>query len=250
MLETQIIKTGRFEVMERNKIDRALQEKLLGMQGITDGGQTDLSGLKGVDYIVYGTITKFGAPKSATSIGGLSIADASIEMAADLRITDVHTGKFVFADTVEERAKSGSAFSIGGISTGSASGDAGADAARKMAKSLTSVIAQSIYPIKVVQVQGDGTIILNYGDSILSVKDNLKAFELGEVVKDPDTGDILGAEEKLIAVIEIKETLPKMSKASLVSGNITAGAIVRRMTAAESKAGSAKSKSGNNRKKL
>ena len=55
MLETQLIKVGRFTVYERNKLDRVLGEQGL-QQNLSDNG-TQLQ-IDGVDYLVYGSITK------------------------------------------------------------------------------------------------------------------------------------------------------------------------------------------------
>jgi hypothetical protein len=248
MLETQLIKTNRFEVIERRKLDRTLQEKLLAMQGVTDAENVGLSGIKGVDYVVYGTITKFGVPTGGFAFGDIAVADAKIEMAADLRIADVQTGRFVFADTVNEISSGGSAFAFGGIQSQSSVADPGADAARLMAKSLTAVIAQSVYPIKVAQVQEDGIVLLNYGDAILSPKDKLKAFRAGNVIKDPDTGEILGSEETQTALLEVTESLARFSKARVIEGAVEPGSIVRKLTSAEAKA--SKSQGAKKGKKL
>lgn len=130
MLETAISKTRKMNVMEREQWGSVVQERALGQMGITKGGGT-VKGLKGVDYNVYGTITKFGFRKSGFSLqGGSGIAsllpgnvgmalgsvgssEVETEMAVDIKITDVSTGNIVIAETVESSVKQGGSFTIG-----------------------------------------------------------------------------------------------------------------------------------------
>ena len=57
MLETQLVKVGRFKIMERNRIDEVLSEQAL--QGEFSGSGPNMA-MGAVDYIVYGSVTKFG----------------------------------------------------------------------------------------------------------------------------------------------------------------------------------------------
>ena len=60
MLETQMVKVGRFKIMERNRLGEVLGEQ--GLQGeFSDAGTT--MNIGAVDYLVYGSITKFGTKK-------------------------------------------------------------------------------------------------------------------------------------------------------------------------------------------
>ena len=58
MLETQLVQTKRFKIIERNRIDEVLSEQIL--QGEFSNNNTRMN-VGGVDYIVYGSITKFGS---------------------------------------------------------------------------------------------------------------------------------------------------------------------------------------------
>ena len=69
MLETAIVKSNKMDVMERRQLGEVLAEQGLGQVGLTtSGGQ--VGGLTGVDYLIYGSITRFGARKSGFSISG------------------------------------------------------------------------------------------------------------------------------------------------------------------------------------
>ena len=69
MLETQMTQVGRFKIIERNRVDEILGEQGLNNEfgdGSTAGGGFNVAG---VDYLVYGAITKLGQRKSAIGTG-------------------------------------------------------------------------------------------------------------------------------------------------------------------------------------
>jgi hypothetical protein len=230
MIETQLVKTNKFKIIERSRLAEILKEKGLNAMGLTTGGNP-LSGIEGVDYLVYGSITKLGKSSSGTSVAGVSFGGGSVEMAVDLRVIDAHTGEIVRADTVGEQAKAGGTFSGAGLGGfGKKAADPLADVQRLTAQSITALITTTIYPIKVIAKQADGTYVVNYGDSILTEGDVLKIFKLGESFKDPDTGKVLGSEETEIGVLRVKEATGTFSKATLVSGEAEVGNQARRLS--------------------
>ena len=253
MLETAIVKTGKMDVMERARMGAVLSEQLLAQEGITDsGGQ--LGGLTGVDYMIYGTVTKFGSAESGFSAstsrgagslfggrarqalgGGVSSGQVTTEMAVDLRVTDASTGQIVVADNVDGEVKQGTAFSVGGIESAQASADPFADVQRVVAARIAEKIVTSRIPIKVIQVQSDGTLILNYGNVFFAPGDQLMVYEVGETFVDPDTGEVLGSEETEIGRVEITQAEARFSRARAVDGAIAAeaGSTLKRTSSAE-----------------
>jgi hypothetical protein len=237
--------------MERAQLDQILGEKALGQAGITNNGET-LSGVKGVDYLVYGTITKLGQQTSGVAVGGVSrfggtfgrvggmmggfsTAQNHVTMAVDLRVTDAHTGEIRYAGTVEEQIESGSATRVGGVAVGGNSADPLSDVQRLTAKAIVALITTSIYPIRVITKEGDGTYVLNYGSSVLTAGDQLGVYQEGQSFKDPDTGKVLGAEETETGLLKVVDVEAQFSKAVLVSGTAVASDVVKRISSADAK---------------
>ena len=67
MLETSIIKAGKMDVMGRGQLTQILEEQGLAATGLTTAGG-GLGGLTGVDYLVIGSVTRFGATEDKTSV--------------------------------------------------------------------------------------------------------------------------------------------------------------------------------------
>ena len=214
MLETQLFKTGRFKIIERNRIDEVLAEQ--GIQGSFSGAGTKLQ-VQAVDYIVYGSITKFGSKKKILSTKNFSQAQLITEFGVDLKVVDAHSGEVRKTENIETIMESGTATGTKGFSTGDTAADPLADIQRVAARKVAAAIAESIFPIEVITFR-DSTAYVNYGNALLSVGERLKVIQPGEALVDEKTGLNLGAVEEVIGVIEVTETLEKFSKARLVSG--------------------------------
>ena len=246
MLETAIVKSRKMDVMERVRMDTILEEQLLGQVDLTTSGG-EIGNLIGIDYMIYGAITKFGVREEgfavgngvtsllddrlAGIVGSVASSSATTEMAVDIKVTDVANGTIVLADTVEGVAEQGKAIQAGGVRIAEGTGDPFADVQRVVAQRLAEAVVTSRIPIKVIQVQGDGTLILNYGNVFLSPGDTLALFDVGEQFVDPDTGEILGSEETQVGEVQVVAAETKFSKARVVEADrpVAAGAVLRRI---------------------
>ena len=217
MLETQLTRVGRFQVMERNRVDEVLGEQGLNNEfgdGQTAGGGFNVSG---VDYLVYGSITKFGQKEKRMQTGSFSSASLITEFEADIKLVDASTGEVRKAETASVSLQTAGGVSTGGFTSVNAEADPLSDAQRIAAKKVAGIIATSIFPIEIIR--GGATIYLNYGNAILDAGDKLTVFRPGEELIDEATGLNLGSEEEKIGEIEITESTDKFSKAVLLSGD-------------------------------
>ena len=170
----------------------------------------------GVDYLVYGAITKFGQTQKVMATGGFSTVQVLTEFVADIKLVDASTGEIRKAETAEVSLKTAGAVSTGDFASGNANADPLSDAQRAAAKKVAAIIATGVFPLEVVR--GGETIYLNYGDAILDEGDLLTVFRPGEELIDEATGINLGSEEALVGSIKVTETTGSFSKGSLISG--------------------------------
>ena len=230
MLETQMVKVGRFKIMERNRLDEVLSEQ--GLQGeFSDAGTTMNVGA--VDYLVYGSITKFGTKKKEIATKSFATVKVIAEFGIDLKVVDATTGEIRRAETIDVSLETGSGMATKGIQTGDALADPLADVQRRAAKQVAAAISESIFPIEVITFREDTNqsccAYLNYGSALLSVGDTLKVVTLGESLIDETTGLDLGSTEKTVGTVEVTEALEKFSKAKIVSGEAPAKGQVARI---------------------
>lgn len=223
MLETQLVKTKRFRIMERNRIDEVLSEQIL--QGEFSNNDTVMN-VSGVDYIVYGSITKFGSKKKQIKTTGVSVVKLITEFGVDLKVVDVLTGEIIKAETVNISLETGSGTNTNSFGISDTKADPLSDIQRAAAKSSAALIAESIFPIKLITWDEESTdccAYINYGSAIMSVGDIVRVIKQGAAFVDPDTGLKLGSTEKTISKLQVSEVLENFSKAELVEGKKPSG---------------------------
>ena len=233
MLTTALVKTNKFDVMERDRMNAILEEQGLTLMGVSSGGFDGNSlSLQGVDYILIGAITQYGQESSATKFGGFGQASEKAVMSVDVRVINIAKGQIGFADTVTAEASGGGGFTVGNVGTAGGSDESVllGDVMRKTAKGVTNLIVTNIFPIKIVRVQENGEVMLNYGNSLLAAGNVLDVFSQGEAFVDPDTGEELGREEEFVAKLEVISAQPRFSKARIIQGDGIADGMLARVT--------------------
>jgi curli biogenesis system outer membrane secretion channel CsgG len=114
MLTNELAGTGKFKMVEREKLSAVLDE-----QDLADSGRVNkktgakIGKLTGAQYIVTGALSSFETDVKGTD-GGVSFRGISLGgkkedayLAIDLRVIDTTTGEIEFTRTVEARASSG-----------------------------------------------------------------------------------------------------------------------------------------------
>ena len=231
MLQTQLMKVGRFRVYERAQLDQILSEQGL-QESLSDNGTT--LKIDGVDYLIYGSITDFSSQIQEINTGSFSSAKLITRLSVDAKIVDATTGELRRAEAVSVTHESGSGIKTRGFSNVDVSASGLADTQRQLAQQLVALFVESIFPITIVDVDGPD-IYVNYGDSILSKGDVLRVVRQGKVLVDPASGKTLGARERQLGKVKVVETTADFSIAELVEGQSPAAGDIARV---DRKAGS------------
>ncbi|MCB1055585.1 MAG: hypothetical protein KDD11_08750 [Acidobacteria bacterium] len=102
---TELVKSGKFRVIDREQLDALLREKNLSLSGDVDPSTAVKAGkLLGVQYFLTGAVTEYGATDSGAhgrSIGrlpGFNAGKRSFTAAMNARIIDTTTGEILWAD--------------------------------------------------------------------------------------------------------------------------------------------------------
>lgn len=114
MLTNELAATGKFRMVERQKIGAVLDEQDLAESGrISKSTGAKLGKITGARYIVVATVTAFDSKTKETG-GGLSFRGVSVGgkredayIAVDLRVIDTTTSEVEFVRTVEARTSGG-----------------------------------------------------------------------------------------------------------------------------------------------
>lgn len=217
MMTTALVKTKKLDVMERGRMDEVLKEQGLSVYGITSGGyEGEDYNLAGIDYVLTGAITQYGKSDKAMAVKGFSAGGSTWTMSVDIRVLNVHTGGIEIAETVQTKLSGGMAIKTSKFAGGGSSdkSEMVGKLLRQSAMNVTNLIVTSIYPVRIVNINGK-QVILNYGDALLSAGDVLEVYSQGESFTDPDTGEVLGMEETLVGTIKVTAAQPKFAKAEI-----------------------------------
>jgi len=125
---TELVKSGRFRVVEREQLAALMQEKNLSISGDVDPKTAVRIGkLLGVNYLLTGAVTEYGTTSHSVDtpggvagghwIPGVSVGKNSFVAAMNARIIDTETGEILWAD--EARGEEGNArVRVGGFGGG------------------------------------------------------------------------------------------------------------------------------------
>lgn len=144
---TELFKSGKFRVVEREQLEALMQEKNLTLSGDVDPATAVRVGkILGVNYLLTGSVTEYGVTDTSAHapgvrrLPGFSAGKRNFVAAMNARLIDTNTGEIVWAD--EARGEDSSVkVNVGGFG-------GGADDSRMFDKVMKPVIQQLVASIK------------------------------------------------------------------------------------------------------
>jgi TolB-like protein len=224
-LITYLVKTNKFDVVERSRMKDILTEQEFSESGyISPETAVKLGELIGADYFVMGKIEQIKAGVKSKKIPYTDTVRNQYvgKMVVNVRIVDSRGGRVVVANkfTVEHKDPN---------RKGEVTPDDFLEALKEQTvKELVNGIIAGVFPIKVIKLTGD-TVYLNRGSGAnFEVGTVMAVIEQGEALID-DNGESLGSTEEEVGTVEVTDIQPKFSKAKILGGadRIRKGALVR-----------------------
>lgn len=122
---TELVKSGKFRVVEREHINAILEEKGLVLSGDIDPSTAmEIGKLLGAEYLLAGAVTEYGMDETDVHtpgfrrLPGVSVGKKTFTAAINARVFDVSTGEIVWADEARHEEGSARVF-VGGFGGGS-----------------------------------------------------------------------------------------------------------------------------------
>lgn len=216
MAITYLHQTGKFNVVERTRLDKVLREQEFQLSDLVAGQAAEVGRLLGADAVVFGTVTG----TSYEEIQKVSFNILQTEVQADIRCVDATTGKIIYSEQSVGRVEKKLIIdSRGNIVSGNR--DPKSEYAEACRKALSQAIAKIAekFPLLgyVAAVQGD-QVITDVG-AVRGVKPGAQfiVFRKGEAILHPATGQKLGWSKEIIALIQIDSSEEKMSTGRILS---------------------------------
>ncbi len=240
MLTTALFKTGKFNMVERQAIQKVLEEQALGASGaVTQNSAAKLGKLLGAGAIITGSVTEFGVKDGGGKIGGLGgmtkglvsgfgVKSFTARTAIDLRIIDTSTGEIILAESAfgEETSRSldfdswkAPDFEIGGKDfDNSLIGKSTRKAIDSLVDKIDNAMKKISWKGYILKVNGNDIWINSGSDSGIKEGMKFKVRSPGEEVEDAE-GKIYIIPGDDVAVIEVVKVLPSLSKVKIISGS-------------------------------
>jgi curli biogenesis system outer membrane secretion channel CsgG len=241
ILIDRLVNDGTYRVIERNQIDKILNEQNFSNSNRADASTAAKIGrVLGVDAVIVGYITQFGRDDESHSLGGVGgnwgggvlghvgTHSAKAEVAITARLIDTNTGEILGSATGKgESKRSGANLLAGGAGSGGYGGgeagmsssnfaetiigEATSDAVTQLAQGLIAdsgkpptVAPPAVVIDALIADASTSDIIINVGSKAgLKVGDKLVVGHVVRVVNDPSTGKPLRSIENYLGTLTI-----------------------------------------------
>jgi curli biogenesis system outer membrane secretion channel CsgG len=234
ILITELAKSGKFIVVERDKMNTIMSEQKLGMTGAIDPTTAAKVGkILGLNAIVTGAISQFGEETEGSEYLITQSKSQIVKCTVDIRVVDAETGQVLYADSGSGLSKkhSGGVFGLGTRAgyDETLEGEALRAAIVKFVNNIVEQVEKKPWSCRVADVDGQN-IYLNAGsESGMKIGQKLIVLRAGKIIKDPTTGLVIGNAENKIGEMKIIRYFGEDgSVAQLTSGsNPGAGDVAR-----------------------
>ncbi len=240
MFVTELAKTGKYRVIDREQLAALMAEKNLSLSGDIDPKTAVRAGkMLGVEYFVTGSLTQLSASERRSSapgfrgFPGFNVRSEEMEAAVDARAISTTTGEIVWTDSEKDTSSDASVYVAGaggGVSDRGKLDRVLRPVVQKLAKSLGETKLEtsglggaadaSGVAGKIAKVDG-ATVFVNVGSEAgVQVGDEFDVYRVGDVIKDPDTGEVLGTNETKVGRVRITAVRgPRLSTAAVTDGS-------------------------------
>lgn len=229
MLTVALYNTKRFDVIEQKRIDEVLaQQKRKDVVEPSPTSIVNIGKVLGAQYLVYGTVNEWSPDRASRNMGPGGIFNAGkkeAEVAITFTLTDVSSGQILF--TTSERARMGE-WSFGfGAPDGSGGGStqqttpvgyAVRACANKAAYKIADFLKNRKWKGSVVEIKKTGIYINAGSQQGMAPQTRLSVQAVRGIVKDRESGTILGEDLSGIGTLEVVTVQQGFSIAEIKEG--------------------------------
>jgi curli biogenesis system outer membrane secretion channel CsgG len=209
ILVTELVKSGKFIVVERDRLNKVMEEQKFQSQGMTDPATVARLGqVMGLEAIVVGSVSQFGVKKEGSDYLLTQSKRQLAEVTVDLRLIDVQSGQVIMADSGKGRAKSTKASFLGMGTKGgydeTLEGEALRAALVQFVTNIASQLNKKAWSCMIADAYGE-ELYLNAGqDSGLETGAKLDCYRQGAEIRDPRSNLVIGHREEYIGRAEVE----------------------------------------------
>lgn len=225
ILRTQLEAAGLQTILlDESALKEADKITALQKKGVIKTGKKDASaGFDALDYRLSGAITAYSEVEEGIDAIVFQKKSTVARVTVDYALIDIATGKPLVAESGagEYRKTTTGALGLGARSSFDANLRDGAlrDALAKATEKVIRKLSVMPFQGKILAIDSQFVILKAGTRSQMKIGTQLNVYNIGEVLRDPDNGQILGYKENKIGVVQIsRHQNENLSEATVVSG--------------------------------
>ncbi|MGC8866586.1 MAG: CsgG/HfaB family protein [Elusimicrobiales bacterium] len=208
ILITELFKSGKFIVVERDKMNKIIEEQKLQQGGMIDPQTAvKLGQILGVEAIVVGAVSEFGVRKEGSDYLLAQSKQQVAEVSVDIRVIDVQTGQVILADSGKGITKSKKASFLGMGTKGgydeTLEGEALRAAIVKFVDNIANQLNKKPWSATIADASGDEIYINAGSNSNVDIGLKLSCFSQGKEIRDPKSNLVIGYREEYLGDFEV-----------------------------------------------
>ncbi|MBI4656527.1 MAG: hypothetical protein HY746_07265 [Elusimicrobia bacterium] len=208
VLITELVKSEKFIVVERDKLNKIMEEQKFQGQGIVDAETAVKVGkVLGLEAIVVGAVSQFGVKTEGHDYLLKQGKQQVAEVAVDIRLVDVETGQILLADSGKgvTKRKWGSFLGMGtkGGYDETIEGDALRAAIVQFVDNIISQMNKKQWSCVIADAYDQELYISAGQESGLEIETKLDCYHQGTAIRDPRSKLVIGHREEYIGSVEI-----------------------------------------------
>ena len=215
-LSSFLLKSGVFELVTREDLERIARESSLADGALTDPGQLAKVGqLKLADYLAVVKLNRYDhyLVESGTALAGSVAPRSQLALQAELRIVEVATGKIIAVESLRDSMKSTD------IPAVSRRDWVAADYDHAFLEHASGVIGNALLdrldPVLVAAVEGNSIYLSRGSGAGIYVGQYYNVFNPGRQIVHPKTKRVLGTAESFAATVQVIQVTPDLSIAAI-----------------------------------
>lgn len=216
----RIHNTRKFTVVSRSDLNTILKDQDL-QRVLTDPSDANIAQafkIAGCKYALIVTIDDFQDVHERLQFEGQQALahKRTVRLSAVGKIYDTTSGKLLESANFQMSDKEGTKIQMGARRDSARADELLTGMARDMAHQIANRASDVIFPAKIIAKTGK-MVTVNRGDGTGIERGQVwTAYAVGEALVDPDTKEVLGAEEIPVGKVKVVNVTPKFSQAEII----------------------------------
>jgi curli biogenesis system outer membrane secretion channel CsgG len=227
-ITTQLVQTGRFTVLERDKLGAVLAEQDLGATGrVTPASAAAIGKLLGVQVILTGSITQFSIQRTTAGFRGIGGSYSNAESKLDVRMVNTETGEVMVVAEGQGNKRMGGGYFKGAAAERTFDQGAAQEALRPAVEQTVQKIATQAGALASIQPPApegqivntrDGNYYINRGQNAgVKVGQRFDVMRVTDEIKDAN-GRLLDRVVSKVGTLEVTQVLSQSAICKLIDG--------------------------------